>query len=163
MFTSIAEIMKKQFLYLFLLVTVVSCQDDVKFNNPSFQGVKDNVFWRAINSEASVSSSGVLTINAYTRNEIVTLKTSSKSPNTYVLGISSLNTALYQIKTNSNTTNFSTGSDFGDGEIVITDYDAVNNTITGTFRFNVSNIDKNPLYEDFINFQQGVFYKIPLD
>ena len=155
--------MKKQILYFFLLISFVSCQDDVKFNNPSFQSIKDNVFWRAINYDATLSNTRVLTINAYTRNEIVTLKTSSIFPNTYKLGTSTSNTARYQIKTNSITTNFSTGSNFGDGEIVIEVYDELNNTISGKFRFNVSNIDNNPLYNSFVNFQQGVFYKVPVN
>jgi hypothetical protein len=154
--------MKKQFFYLVMLFSIYSCQDDVKFNNPSFQSIKDNVFWRAVNTDASLSTSGVLTINAYTRNEILTLKTASTTPATYELGKSASNTANYQIKTNSSTTiSFSTGSDFGDGQIVITEYDKINKTISGTFRFNVSNVAKNPLYDDFINFQQGVFYKVP--
>ena len=162
MFTSIFEIMKKQFLYLFLLILTMSCQEDVKFNTVSFQGVKDNVFWRAISTDATLSPSGVLTINAYTRNEIVTLKTKSKALATYELGKDTDNTATYQIKTNNSSTSFSTGSDFGDGQIVITEYDNINKTITGTFRCNVSNVDENPLYDDLINFQQGVFYKIPV-
>jgi hypothetical protein len=155
--------MRKQFFYLVMLFSIYSCQDDVKFNNPSFQSIKDNVFWRAVNTDASLSTSGVLTINAYTRNEILTLKTASTTLATYELGKSASNTANYQIKTNSSTTiSFSTGSDFGDGQIVITEYDKINKTISGTFRFNVSNVAKNPLYDDFINFQQGVFYKVPL-
>lgn len=155
--------MKKQIFYFLLLFTFISCQDDVKFNNPSFQSIKENVFWRAINYNANLSNTGVLTINAYTRNEIVILKTASSKLATYALGANTSNTASYQIKTNSITTNFSTGSDFGDGQIVITEYDKTNKTISGTFRFNVRNVDQNPLYDDFINFQQGVFYKIPVN
>jgi hypothetical protein len=58
---------------------------------------------------------------------------------------------------------FSTGSDFGDGEIVITNYDAVNKTVSGTFKFNVDNVANNPLYGSSVNFQNGFFYKIPIN
>ncbi|MFM9825149.1 DUF6252 family protein [Flavobacterium sp.] len=155
--------MKKLFFCFLLLFTLFSCQDDVKFNNPSIQGIKDNAFWRAINYDATLSNTGVLKINAYTRNEILTLKTSSKNLNTYVLGMNTSNTASYKITIKNVDTVFSTGSDFGDGEIVIEDYDNVNKTVTGSFRFNVSNIDNNPLYNSFVNFQQGVFYKVPVN
>ena len=47
--------MKKQFLYLFLFFAFISCADEVKFNNPSFEGQKDNVFWRAIDYKATLS------------------------------------------------------------------------------------------------------------
>ncbi|HSN49265.1 MAG TPA: DUF6252 family protein, partial [Flavobacterium sp.] len=63
------EIMKKQFLYLLFLVAFISCQDDVKFNNPTFEGQKDNVFWRAVDAKAILAANGSLTIEAYTRNE----------------------------------------------------------------------------------------------
>jgi hypothetical protein len=39
---------------------------------------------------------------------------------------------------------------------VITEYDTVNNTISGTFKFNLENIFNNPL-SGALNFQQGVF------
>lgn len=70
--------MKKQLLYLFLFLAFVSCNDDVKFNNPALEGQKDNVFWRAIDAKATLSS-GFLTIEGFTRNEKLTLKLPSPS------------------------------------------------------------------------------------
>jgi hypothetical protein len=61
------------------------------------------------------------------------------------------------------TTTFSTGNGFGDGQIEITEYDAVNKTVTGTFRFNADNLDNNPLFGPALNFQQGVFYNVPIN
>ena len=150
--------MKKLVLYILLLFAFVSCQEEVKFNNPSFQGQKDNVFWRAIDSKATLSNN-VLTIEAYTRNEKVTLKTNSKDFGPYPLGIDNLNTATYFIDDVSPKITFKTGTNKGDGEIVIEKYDAVNNTVTGTFRFN----SKNEIDGSAINFQQGVFYKVPIN
>jgi hypothetical protein len=155
--------MKKLFCHFLVISTFISCQEEIKFNNPSFQGIKDNVFWRAISYEATLSSSKVLTIKAYTRNEIVTLKTSAIADNTYALGTGISNTASYEIDNKTDKIIFSTGSDFGDGEIVITNYDATNKTVSGTFKFNVDNIENNPLYGSSINFQNGFFYKIPIN
>jgi hypothetical protein len=156
------KIMKKQFLYLSLFIAFISCTDEVKFNNPAFEGQKDNVFWRAVDSKASIVSGGSLLIEAYTRNEVVTLKTTAANPGTYFLGTSNLNSASYVLKDATGTITFSTGLGIGDGQIVITEYDVINNTVTGTFRFNAENINNNPLVGPILNFQYGHFYKVPI-
>ena len=155
--------MKKQIPYIILLFAFVSCQEELKFNNPSFQGLKDAVFWRAVASKATLSTNGTIAIEAYTRNEKVTLKTNSKIPQTYILGTSTSNTATYSLTDADGTITFSTGIGLGDGQIEITEYDAVNKTVTGTFRFNAGNLDNNPLFGPTLNFQQGVFYKVPVN
>ena len=154
--------MKKQILYLLYLVAFFSCQDDIKFNSPTFEGQKDNVFWRAVDSKAILAANGSVTIEAYTRNEKVTLKTTSTTPQTYLLGTSTSKSATYVLTDASGTITFLTGTGIGNGEIVIEEYDALNKTITGTFKFNAENVDNNPLAGPFLNFQYGVFYKVPV-
>ena len=156
------QIMKKYILFIVLLFAFVSCETDVKFNSPTFEGQKDNVFWRAVDAKASLGANGSLTIEAYTRNEKVTLKTTSTTAQTYPLGTSTSKTATYVLTDASGTITFSTGIGIGDGEIVIEEYDAVSKTITGTFKFNAENIYNNPLAGPFLNFQYGHFYKIPV-
>ena len=157
MYTKTEQIMKKFTSYIFLLFVVFSCQEEVKFNNPSFQGKKDNVFWRAIDYKATISG-GSLTIEALTSTEKVTLKTTSIIPGTYMLGNGIINKATYSITDGDSTANFSTGFADDEGQIVITDYDASNKTITGTFKFNAKNT--NLTVGSFLNFQKGVFYKV---
>ncbi|WP_304197652.1 DUF6252 family protein [Flavobacterium alvei] len=154
--------MKKQFLYLFLLIAFISCTTDVKFNNPAFEGQKDNVFWRAIDYKATLAVDGSLTIEAYTRNEKLTLNTTATTAQIYPLGTSSSNRATYVLTDATGTTTFATGTGIGEGQIVITEYDAVNNSVTGTFKFNAENIYNNPLAGPILNFQYGHFYKIPV-
>ena len=154
--------MKKQLLYILLLFAFISCQDDVKFNSPSFEGQKDNVFWRAVDSKAILAANGSLSIEGYTRNEKLTLKTTSTIPQTYILGTSTSKTATYVLTDANGTITFSTGTGIGDGEIVIEEYDAVNKTVTGTFKFNAENIYNNPLAGPILNFQYGKFYKVPV-
>jgi len=132
----------------------------VKFNNPSFQGTKDNVFWRAVDAEAALGPGGSLIIEGYSRNEKLTLKTVSKTPQIYFLGTSNSNTASYVLTDASGPITFSTGFGIGEGQIVIEEYDVVNNTVTGTFKFNAENINNNPLAGPILNFQYGHFYKI---
>ena len=154
--------MKKQLLYIFLLFAFISCTDNVKFNSPSFQGQKDNVFWRAIDSKAILAANGSLSIEGYTRNEKLILKTTSTIAQTYMLGTSTSKMATYVLTDASGTITFSTGTGIGDGEIVIEEYDAVNKTVTGTFKFNAENIYNNPLAGPILNFQYGKFYKVPV-
>jgi len=154
--------MKKQFLYVFLLFAFISCQEDVKFNNPSFQGQKDNVFWRAVDSKAILAQDGSLSIEGLTRNEKLTLKTTSTDKGNYFLGTGILNTATYVLTDASGTTTFYAGLTTGEGQIVITEYDDVNKTVSGTFKFNAENMGNNPLAGPILNFQYGVFYKVPV-
>lgn len=154
--------MKKQVLYILLLFAFISCQDDIKFNSPSFQGQKDNVFWRAIDSKAILAANGSLSIEAYTRNEKLTLKTTSTIAQTYPLGTSTSKMATYVLTDANGTITFSTGIGIGEGQIVIEEYDAVNKTVTGTFKFNAENVNNNPLVGPTLNFQYGVFYKVPV-
>lgn len=154
--------MKKHFLFIVVLFFVISCQEDIRFNNPSFQGLKDNVFWRAIQTKASVDANGSLTIEAYSGNEVITFKTTSKLRQTYFLGTSASNTATYVLTDSNGAITFATGFGIGDGQIKITEFDVVNNTVSGTFKFNAENIYNNPLAGPVLNFQQGVFYKIPI-
>ena len=154
--------MKKSFLFIIVLFTLVSCQEDVRFNNPSFQGIKDNVFWRAIVSTATLGANGSLIIKGYSGNEIITLKTTSTAKGTYLLGTSDSKTAVYVLTDANGTLTFATGLGKGDGQIVITEYDIINNTVSGTFKFNAENSYNNPLAGSLLNFQQGVFYKVPI-
>ncbi|WP_293870066.1 DUF6252 family protein [Flavobacterium sp.] len=48
------------------------------------------------------------------------------------------------------------------GEIQITNYDNVNFTVTGKFKFSAVNINSNPLTGPLLNFQYGEFYKVPI-
>lgn len=79
----------KRILPLFiLLASLVSCEEDVKFNSPGFQGQKDDAFWRANDARAYLSSSGSITIEGLNQFEEVILGTSSTNVGKYSLGTS---------------------------------------------------------------------------
>ena len=48
------------------------------------------------------------------------------------------------------------------GEIKITEYDNVNFTVSGKFKFNAANSNASPFGGPILNFQYGEFYKIPI-
>ncbi|SHL43744.1 DUF6252 family protein [Flavobacterium saccharophilum] len=154
--------MKKIFYFLSLLFILTSCTEDIKFNNPAFQGLKDNVFWRAQSYSATTDANKVLQIEGSLGTDVVILKVSSTTPKTYVLGIDDITVASYSNLFSVDEPEFTTGTNKGSGQIVITDFDAENNTISGTFKFTAPNVNEEDLEKPSLNFKEGVFYKIPI-
>jgi len=150
--------MKKILLLIVLAVGFTSCEDEVSFSNPSVQGEKDNVFWRATDYRATITG-GALTVYAYTPYEVLTLTTSSSAPGTYILGEDDIETATYYVEMDGNRSTYSTGEEIGDGEITI-DQVQETGTISGKFKFNAPP-ENDPLGQ-VVNYQYGVFYKIPI-
>jgi len=233
----------KRFLPLFIIAIVFSsCQEDIKSNNPGFQGLKDDVFWRANDARAYISATGKLSVEALTQYEQITLNTSSANVGTYVLGTTNTNNSasytsnfgdidlqyatvavpgpVSNISLISGGTGYSSGTSVattggagsgltvnvvanasgvvtsvslssrgnaylaGDlitvaggnvnckfrilnvqnsnGEIKITEYDNVNMTVSGKFKFNAANANNSPFGGPILNFQYGEFYKVPI-
>lgn len=154
--------MKKCLLLLLYVISFSSCTDDVKFNNPAFQTVKDNVFWRALNYKASINAAGEITIEGESGYEKVILHTASTTQQTYILGLNDVSTASYSNTSKGQLADFYTGTNKGNGQIVITDYDIEAKTISGTFKFTAVNADEENVENPTINFTEGVFYKVPV-
>jgi hypothetical protein len=153
--------MKKILSLLILVFTFTSCEDDVTFNNPSVQGLMDNVIWRAIDFRATVNANGALKIEAFTQNQVLTLQTPSRNVGVYNLGENSARSATFTTEFDDIELLYTTGVDIGgNGQIVINNYDAAAGTVSGTFRFNAINVNQNPLGEEVLNFQKGVFYNV---
>ena len=148
-------------LFFTLSIIFSSCSDNVTRNDPSFQGLKDNVMWRAVSSQALVENNA-LTISGIVDYETLTIRLNGKNKGTYVLGLNNGKKATFVDDSNDVPLTFATGINEGDGQVVITDYDEINMTVSGTFRFNAVNVDDNPMGGDILNFQQGVFYKVPV-
>ncbi|RYJ43261.1 DUF6252 family protein [Flavobacterium beibuense] len=151
--------MKKILSLLVLLVTFASCEEDVKFNNPAVQGLKDDELWRAAQYTATRETDNSLTIVATNGFEILTLRTASVDPGVYDLGVNEQNKATFSVSVDGIEQNYQTGTDLGDGKIEITveDTDITQGFITGTFRFNAVEDDGTVL-----NFRNGVFYRVPI-
>lgn len=155
--------MKKYFLLLVVLFSLVACEENISFNNPSLQGTKDNVFWRGVQTKATIAADGSLLIESFTANETLSLKTTSTKSQTYFLGTSESKKAIYSVTDAANgLITFSTGLGVGEGQIVIKEYDAVNSTITGSFKFSAKNSNVSSSTNPVVNFQNGVFYKVPV-
>jgi hypothetical protein len=154
--------MKKTIALLLVLLAITSCTQDIKFNNPAVQGLKDGVLWRANDSFGTLNGTSALTLVAATQFETLTLKTTSATPGTYVLGTSDSKKATFNDKKDGGNVTYQTSINVGDGEIIITEFDQEARTVSGTFRFNAKNTVATPQGSTDLNFQEGVFYKVPI-
>lgn len=157
--------MKKIISLLVLLVAVTSCEEDVKFNNPAVQGLKDDELWRATDFTATITANmdgTSLTIEGDNGFETVVLKTDDTDPGTYILGETDENVASYGFDIDGISDFFSTSTGVGgNGQITISDdpseTDLEKGIISGTFRFNAVNEEG-----EVVNFKDGVFYRVPI-
>lgn len=154
--------MKKILSLLVLLVAMTSCEEDVRFNTPAVQGLKDNDLWKATEFSAMLGAGGSLTIEATNGFETVVLKTVSSTPGmSFPLGEDESNKATYSLDADGISFDYQTGTELGDGLIVISDEPDETNVsagyISGTFRFNAVNE-----IGESVNFQRGVFYRVPI-
>jgi hypothetical protein len=153
--------MKKIASLLLMFIAVVSCTTDVTRNSPALEGLKDDVRWRSKSNFAELAADNSVTLNGLTPYESLTMKASSIHPGTYILGNDTFNYASYLYSQNGDELFYTTGANIGgDGEIVIKEYDNVNMTISGTFRFNAINVNDNPMGGPILNYHSGVFYKV---
>lgn len=153
--------MKKFISLIVLLVAFTSCEEDVKFNNPAVQGMKDDELWRSTEFEAVIVDDA-LTITATNGFETVVLKTEAVDAGEYILGEDDINIATYDFDIDGIHDFFTTGTGVGNGIIEITEENtnlesANKKYISGNFRFNAVN-DEGAV----VNFKDGVFYKVPV-
>lgn len=174
--------MKKILSLIVLVAALASCEEDVKFNDPAVQALKDNELWKASSYSAVLNADNSLTITATNGFEIVTLRAESADPYIcdgtevededgdrhgceYLFGYGQENMASYVLSADGIEMEYQTGNDAVAGEeegaILIYRNRKYTNIpagfISGEFYFNATDDDG-----DVVNFQQGVFYKIPI-
>ena len=155
--------MKKLFVLAIAILTMVSCGDEVEFNSPAMQGKKDGTTWKAVSYRAYIDENGKSIITGHNNYETINLQVSSFSVGTYLLGESNSNIATL---IGSNLEEYSTNNlpdqDIElyppDGIIEITEFNQVNNSISGKFWFNAYSASGTQT----VNFSQGIFYNIPI-
>ncbi len=162
--------MKKIFSLAMIVVLFASCSQDVQFNNPSVQGLKDGYLWRAKASSATIDViNNTLTITAYSQFETLKIivlvpsrPVSVANPMIYLLGTNPGNSITFDYVLDGQTVNYISGLKVDDGQVKITEYDIVNRTVTGSFRFNATNTDVNSTSPEVVNFIEGIVYKVPI-
>ncbi len=154
--------MKKITVLFLLIVTFVSCSDDLVFNNPAFQANNNDLLWKATTFRANVDALGKLTLTGLGNQGVVNLTTSSTQEGVYNLG-NTLSVAVYEnpqevVFTTNNVPDPSIQLYPSEGEIEITDYNVIERLVSGTFSFNA--FDVSGLNSE--NFNRGVFYNVPI-
>ncbi|WP_179353063.1 DUF6252 family protein [Winogradskyella vidalii] len=165
--------MKKLILLSLVFFTVFSCGDEVQFSSPAFQGSYNNQLWRAQAFSASISETGILTLTGTNNVETLELILPTATVGTYVLGdVESIEAKFTAVDGTVYSTNNPSNSLYPDyGEIRLNEI--LNNTFTGTFRFNafdatgtnvvnftgiteeIDSATDEPIYG-------GIFFKVPL-
>jgi len=160
--------MKKLIILFLATITLSGCTQEVTFNNPSVQGTKDNYFWRAQSYSTTIDPvTNTILLEANSQFETLKLKmplpsATNPCPITIVLGTGSASEATFSYIVGGQTLIYTTGANAEDGQIILTEYDSINKTVSGTFRFNSFISTTNTLVNPIVNFTQGVFYKIPV-
>ncbi|WP_339887490.1 DUF6252 family protein [uncultured Flavobacterium sp.] len=149
--------MKKIILVLTILVTFASCTDDVAFNDPSFQGIKNGENWRANDARVILNPDGSMTVEAYSQFEIVTFEVSSANVGVRTFGVNTANVATYDITIDGVTDSYETGVNVGSGELKITESPTVTGKLSGTFKFRA--VNANGIEAGYTN---GVIYSVPV-
>ena len=127
--------MRKVILVLLIMFSFVSCTDDVTFNDPSFQGIKDGENWRANDARVILNANGTMTIEAYSQFEVVKFVVSSPSKGTRTFGVNASNVASYVATYDGITDSYTTGVDVGSGELKITESPTATGKLSGTSQF----------------------------
>ena len=131
-------------------------------NSPAFQGIKDgNQLWKASGYSVAIDVNGFVTISGNNDIGSLSLMVPSASVGVYTLGDVSSMEANFTAGPNV----FSTGNDgvgspvfISDGEIVLEEVNIIDNTFTGTFKFNAYDASG----QNSLNFIEGVFFKLPV-
>ena len=150
--------MRKYILVLICLFIVLSCSDDVTFNSPALQGIRDTVLFKSKVQRVELLSNSPLENSVRTLKLSGTLGGESVQFNlpVYGEGVFDLepNAAATAIYTNSSGKIFTTDFD-GEGQVIVSRVE--DSTYTGTFSFRaLSPIDTTEVY-----FTKGVFYQVP--
>ncbi len=145
------------------LLTLMSCGDQIEFNDPSIQGNKNGNFWRAQSYAADIDFGGFL-VEGRNRGETVQLVTRNDVRGTFNLGGDNANVAIFRdlngvVYSTANAPDPSLSLYPADGQIIVEDISNTQpKTVTGTFWFNAFTEDGLRA----VNFNEGVFYQVSL-
>lgn len=93
--------MKKIAVFILISLSFISCNKEVEFNNPGFQGVIGSVAWNATTQTAVKTTSGGLVLTGYGPTGTLVLNTSTTAVGTYKLGTTNqLNNASFSPESN---------------------------------------------------------------
>ena len=143
--------MIRPFLFAIMSLLLVSCADDITFNTPAFQGIKDTLFFKAAGTRAQLTDANEVIISGILNGERVDLKLPAYGTGVFDMTAGAAAIAdFYEADGKQYSTRFD-----GEGEVVVERID--DSLYTGSFRFRaVSPADTTEVY-----FTRGYFYQVP--
>ena len=155
--------MKKVFSLLILILLFASCSEDIRFNDPSFQGDVDGLVWRSTSREARIVN-GELKITAVKGFEKVEINVSSIAVNIeHRFGPEGNARAIFTSDAPNNMTIYDTDLEGGEGILIINEINTTKGYISGEIVFfNAPRVSGLPVYGNLFNFSRGIIYQIPL-
>ncbi len=141
----------KSLFFAIMALFLVSCADDVTFNSPAFQGLKDTVFFKAQGTRAMLTDANEVVISGNLGGERVDLRLPAYGTGVFDLNSNSAAIAdFYEEDGKQYSTRFD-----GEGEVVVERVD--DSLYTGSFRFRaVAPADTTEVF-----FTRGYFYEVP--
>lgn len=145
------------------VITLYGCGDEIQFNNPALQANKDGEHWKALFYASDIDFGGFL-VEGGNNIETIQLFTFNDTRGTFELGGDTDNVAIFRdangvVYSTANTPDPSLSVYPPNGQIIVDDIsNTTPKTIRGTFWFNAYTADGL----NYINFNEGVFYNIPL-
>ena len=137
--------------FIAIALILTSCSDDVSFNSPAFQGIKDTVFYKADGTRATLSNNNEVIISGSLNGERVDLTLPVYGEGVFNLDADSGATAdFFDAFGKLYSTRFD-----GEGEVIV---ERVEDSLyTGSFRFRAL----APVDTTAVIFTRGYFYQVP--
>lgn len=166
--------MKKIFFLIAVLGLFSSCGEEIQFNNPSLQVMKEDVLLRTTNPRVIMNLDGTIAIAGEYGTEFLSLKIPSLNPGTYYFGVDNSTVAYYKhIAPDGLVLEYSTiagpenENEANLGELIIYEpthpkASPVQGTISGEFKFRGKILNNNPFGREYLFFHKGHFYNLTI-
>lgn len=157
--------MKKYFLIALAAISLVSCEEELTTNTPTFEAMNSYTFWRATKIAANFNDGDLVIVGANDTENITLYIEDYELGQEYTLGTSNYNVATYSKVENDTVYRYSTSSSTGKGYIKLEPIEnQVPGTISGTFYAEMEPVDATMVLPDreVVNFNKGVFFRIPI-
>ena len=157
--------MKKYFLFALLAVSLVSCEEELTTNTPTFEVMKGYDFWRASSITANVDNGDLVIVGAHESENVTLFIDNYELGKEYTFGTSNYNVATYSKTDEDKVYLYSTSSSTGKGYVMLDPVEKqVPGTISGTFYAEMVPVNPTLVLPDteIVNLNKGVFFRIPL-
>lgn len=157
--------MKKYFLFALMAVSLVSCEEELATNTPTFEVMKSYDFWRATKMTANFNNGDLIIVGATDSENVTLFIDNYELGKEYTLGVDNYYVATYSKIEKDTMYLYSTSSSTGKGYIKLDPVEKQQpGTISGTFMAEMVPVDPTLVLPEtpLVNLNKGVFFRIPI-